>query len=80
MRPTTLKLIIYIAFTIWFCSCTTYKAITGEITDVSGRVVECKGKRFILLQNAPNAVVGDKVTFKPTRNKKDRRINCKLIK
>lgn len=80
MRPTTLKLIIYIAFTIWFCSCTTSKTITGEITDVSGRVVECAGRKFLLLKSAPMPSKGDKATFKPVKNKKDKRINCKLIK
>lgn len=80
MRPTTLKLIIYIAFTIWFCSCTTSKAITGEITDVSGKVVECKGKRFLLLKQAPMPSTGQTVTFTPVRWKHDRRINAKRIK
>ena len=80
MKVATLKLIIYIAFVIWFCSCTTSKAITGEITDVSGRVVECKGKRFLLLKSDPMPSQGQTATFTPVRSRKDNRINCKLLK
>ena len=71
-----LKIVVIVAYC---CSCSP-KAITGEITDVSGRVVECKGNRFLLLKSAPMPSQGQTATFTPVRNKKDRRINCKLIK
>ena len=63
--------------TCWGCS---PKAITGEITDVSGRVVECKGNRFLLFKSAPIPSKGQTVTFTPVRWKHDRRINAKRIK
>lgn len=77
MRPTTLKLIIYIFITIWFCSCSPGKAITGEIRDISGKVVECKGKRFLLLKSAPMPLKEQVCTFTPTVNRK--KINAKRI-
>ena len=79
-----MKQIIFILKVTVICcliaSCSSGKAITGEITDVSGRVVECKGNRFLLLKSAPMPSQGQTATFTPVRNKKDRRINCKLIK
>lgn len=78
-KRTTLKLIIYISLVIWFCSCSP-KSFTGPLTDVFGREVKCKGRKFLILKSAPMPSKGDKVTFKPVKNKKDKRINCKLIK
>jgi len=76
MRPTTLKLIILIAFTIWFCSCSPREAITGEITDCKGQEVSCKGYRFKVSGTAPKC--GSLHSFTPTLNR--RKINCKRIK
>lgn len=75
MRPTTLKLIILIAFTIWFCSCSPGKAITGEITDCKGQEVSCKGYRFKVSGTAPKC--GSMASFTQTVNR--RKINAKII-
>jgi len=63
--------------TCWGCS---PKAITGQITDVNGEVVQCAGKSFRLLKNAPTPYKGQKATFTPVRSRKNNRINCKFIK
>lgn len=75
------KLIFILKVTVICCliaSCSSGKAITGEISHVDGEVVQCAGKSFKLLPNAPKCVVGDTVTFKRTVNRK--KINCKYIK
>lgn len=52
------------------CSCSSSKVITGEIKDVSDRVVECKENRFLLLKSAPMTSKGQITTFTPTVNRK----------
>ena len=75
------KLIFLLKVTVTvlcICSCSSAKVITGEIKDVSDRVVECKGNHFLLLNSAPMPSKGQIVTF--TRTSKRNLINCKKIK
>lgn len=72
-----IKVTVIVSFTCCGCS---PKAITGQITDVNGEVVQCAGKSFRLLKNAPTPYKGQKATFTPVRSRKDNRINCKRIK
>jgi hypothetical protein len=67
---------LIMACVVWGCSPS--KAITGEIKAVNGREVEVQGKRFKIGKTAPLPLVGDTVTFTPTKNRK--KINSKLIK
>ena len=65
--------------TLWVCSCTSQKAITGEITALGGRVATCEGKQFKIGKTATLPLVGDTVTFTPVK-RSSKKINCKLIK
>jgi len=77
-----MKQIIFILKVTVICcliaSCSSGKAITGEISHVSGDTACLPNNCFLLLKNAPKCVVGDTVTFKRTVNRK--KINCKYIK
>jgi len=75
------KIIFILKVTVICCliaSCSSGKAITGEISHVNGEVVCLPSRCFKLLPNAPKCVVGDTVTFTPTLNRK--KINSKRIK
>ena len=71
-----LKVIVIISLT---ASCSP-KAITGEISHVSGDTACLPGNCFLLLKNAPTPYKGQKATFTPVRSRKDKRINAIHIK
>lgn len=79
-----MKQIIFILKVTVICcliaSCSSGKAITGEISHVSGDTACLPGKCFLLLKNAPKAYKGQKATFTPVRSRKDKRINAIHIK
>jgi len=72
-----LKVMAILSFICWGCS---PRSFTGEISHVDGEVVQCAGKSFKLLPNAPKCVVGDTVIFTPVKRKNDKRINAIHIK
>jgi len=69
-----IKVMVIVSFT---ASCSP-KAITGEISHVSGDIACLSENCFLLLKNAPKAYKGQIATFTPTVKRK--KINCKHIK
>lgn len=72
------KLIFILKVTVivsLIASCSSGKAITGEISHVSGDTVVCAGRMIKVAGNVPE--VGKKVVFIPTRDKA--KVNAKII-